>query len=334
MSKPGMHAEPQLKDEYKNNTLLLIFSFVFSSLYASSMLLFPMEGVIDRANYLEMAEVSPLIFARYLGFGILSVFTNEPIWLLFNSALGLVLSPENVVRIIVFLSAFVTSYLLLKNNPKAFLFLIFVIVVPQVAKNYIVHIRQGMAIAVFLMAWYSKNVKLKVILFLVAPLVHASFFIVGAILFACYMLNRLNFAFDLRIFGYVGIGLFFGIGLPVVSGILGARQSKTLFENYEADGSGAAFLVWLLIFFFVLMQGSRYLKNHGFSVAMITFYLLAYFVSPIAGRVFESALPLVVLSLYSLTSWRKLGALSLFVMFSILTLLMRVGQPLLGFAEP
>lgn len=306
--------------------------FFVALLYATMLCFFPMEGVMDRANYLEMAQVSPLIMARHFGQGILSLFTNEPVWLAVNSALGLFLAPEIVVRIIIFFSAFTTAYLLLKNNPKAFLFILFILFIPQVAKNFIIHIRQGMGIAVFLMAWYCTRPKLRLLLFLMAPLIHASFFIVLAVLFLCFVVVRIRFAFDLRVLCYVGIGIFFGVGLPFVSTLLGARQSKSLLENYQADGSGVAFLLWAGLLVFYLMQGKSYLRQHGFSVAMILFYLLVYFVSPVAGRVFESALPIVLVSMFSLTSWRRLGAVSLFSMFSALLIISQLGQPLLGFA--
>lgn len=308
--------------------------FFVAALYAALFLLFPMEGVNDRVNYLEMAEVSPLIFARYLGAGVLSVLTNEPVWLGVNSVLGLLLPAENVVQIIIFFSAFTTAYLLLKHNPKAFWFLLFVLFVPQVAKNFIIHIRQGMGIAVFLMAWYSTRPKLRLLLFLMAPMVHSSFFIVLAVLLACYVLKKIRFAFDLRIIAYAAAGIFFGVGLPFVSKLLGARQSETLLSEHEAGGSGVALLVWALLLGFYLMQGRTYLRQHSFSIAMIILYLLVYFVSPVAGRVFESALPLILTSMFYLTSWRRLGAVSLFTMFSVLLMISHLGQPMLGFAEP
>ena len=68
----------------------LFISLIYAALLASA----PMEGVMDRDNYLEMARVSPLIIARYIGQGAQSVIANEPVWLAINSALGFVFDDD------------------------------------------------------------------------------------------------------------------------------------------------------------------------------------------------------------------------------------------------
>jgi hypothetical protein len=310
---------------------VLLYCFI-SLVYASLLASFPMEGVVDRANYLDMAVVSPLILVRYVGQGIVTVFTNEPVWLLTNSLLNLVLEPENVVRVIIFFSAFTCSFVVLKHNPKAFWFLLFVLFVPQIVKNFISHLRQGMAIAVFMLAWFSPKPWQRVILFMLTPLIHSSFFIVLGILFACNMIKKFRFALDLSFIAYSAIGIVLGFGISLISAMLGARQSETLLANYAAGGSGIGFLFWGLILLIFLLQGRQFSQQHGFSIAMILFYLTVYFVSPIAGRVFESAVLVVVISIWSLTHWRKMAAMLLYILFSSAMLVSNLGKPLLGFS--
>ena len=133
----------------------LLVAFVYASLLCS----FPMDGLADRDNYLEMARVSPLIIARHFGQGVQALLANEPVWLAINSALGLIWGDEVVVRIIIFFSAFIVSYLLLVNNPKNFFWLLLLLIFPQVMKNFVIHLRQGLAIAVFMLGWFSSGNK-------------------------------------------------------------------------------------------------------------------------------------------------------------------------------
>lgn len=307
--------------------LYIVVSFVYAMLFVS----FPMDGVVDRDNYLNMAAASPLILAGFVGQGLLPSLTNEPVWLLTNIFLNLFFAPENAVRIIIFFSAFTCSFVVLKHNPKAFIFLLFVFFAPQVVKNFISHLRQGMAIAVFMLAWYCWKPRLRVILFLLTPLIHSSFFIVLSIFVICWLVKKLRFALDLSFIVYSAIGIMLGLGISVISSMLGARQSGDLLNSYAAGGSGIGFLFWGIILLIFLLQGRYFAQQHGFSIAMVLFYLTVYFVSPIAGRVFESTMLVVVLSIWALTNWRKMSAMLLYVFFSCAMLISNLGKSLFGF---
>lgn len=53
----------------------LLIALFYASLLAS----LPMEGLMDRDNYLNAARVSPLTLAHYFDQGILVGLTNEPV---------------------------------------------------------------------------------------------------------------------------------------------------------------------------------------------------------------------------------------------------------------
>ena len=73
----------------------------------------PFTLFLDRDNYLNYADYPLIILARYAALGPVPVLANEPVWLLFNAALGLLFDPEVIVRLTIFLGAFFLSYRLL-----------------------------------------------------------------------------------------------------------------------------------------------------------------------------------------------------------------------------
>ena len=120
------------------------FSVVIAAFYSFGLIYFiPIDSVMDRHNYLDMAELgwSQAYLLNYLTDGVFSLLVNEPLWLIINSVLSLILqSPEAVVKLIIGFSSFVSALILLKNNHKYFLFMIFILLLPTVMKNYVIHL--------------------------------------------------------------------------------------------------------------------------------------------------------------------------------------------------
>jgi hypothetical protein len=54
----------------------LLIALIYASLLAS----LPMEGLMDRDNYLNAASVSQHNLSFYFGRGILDLLANEPVW--------------------------------------------------------------------------------------------------------------------------------------------------------------------------------------------------------------------------------------------------------------
>lgn len=305
----------------------LFISLIYAALLASA----PMEGVMDRDNYLEMARVSPLIIARYIGQGAQSVIANEPVWLAINSALGFVFDDEVVVRIIIFFSAFIVSYLLLINNPRNFFWLLLVLIFPQVMKNFVIHLRQGLAIAVFMLGWFSVGHKKRLFFIGLTPFIHSSFFIIIAILVGGWLLKKLKLAPDIKLLSYFTVSLSLALLVTQVAALIGARQANTTAVMDEA-ASGVGFLFWSAMLAILLLQGRRFLHQHTAATGILIFYLASYFFTPIAGRVFESGVLLVLLAVLATTGWRRIMALTVLLAFNLALMLVQYSQPLMGFA--
>lgn len=305
----------------------LFISLIYAVLLASA----PMEGVMDRNNYLEMARTSPLIIARHLSGGVQALIANEPLWLAINSALGFLFVDEVVVRIIIFFSAFVMSYLLLINNPKNFFWLLLVLAFPQVMKNFVMHLRQGLAIAVFMLGWFSAGNKKRLFFIGLSPFIHSSFFIIIAILLGGWLLKKLKMAPDIKLLLYFAVSLSLALLVAQLSALVGARQAETTAITAEA-ASGIGFLFWSMMLVIMLLQGRRFLHQYTAATGILIFYLAAYFFTPIAGRVFESGVLLVLLALLATTGWRRIIALTTLLAFNAALMLVTYTQPLMGFA--
>ncbi|HDY8002268.1 TPA: EpsG family protein [Vibrio vulnificus] len=305
---------------------ILLFSFLYSFLLACAI---PVDAVLDRVNYLTYAADSEIIITRYLSSGLSSLIFNEPIWLGLNFFLSLLFSPENTVSVIVFISSFLSSYFVLKVSPKNIVFLLFILFVPQVIGKYIVHLRQGLAISVFLMGWYITNIKLRYLIFFTTPFIHSSFFFVLILLILTEVSLKMKLARDIRSILVVCVGLALGVGLNYIVGFFGARQA-TEYQFTSDSVSGIGFLFWLGVLSLYWFQGHVFVRKHAFSISAIVFYLSTYFFLEVSGRIFESMIVVVLLASIDLRSWRKSTFFIALSFFVLLTWLQRVNQPMFG----
>ncbi|MBV2127802.1 EpsG family protein [Arsukibacterium indicum] len=326
------------KDDFtlQNNTLAeatrnyKIYCFIFALLYAAILASFPVDVFLDRENYLTFAEFSIVILARNAANGVLAALMNEPVWLGINIILNSVFSPEATVRILIGVPAFTVCYLVLRFNSKFFVFLILIVLMPQVIKNHIIHLRQGVAIAIFMYAWFCQRPLLKYFLYAIAPFVHSSFFFVLLILLVSHLLANFRFGADLRILTYSLMGAAVGGTVFSLASILGARQAES--ESYvQYEVSGLGFIFWVFVLFIFVMQGKTFLRNNSFVVGTLIFYVSCYFLLPVSGRIFESTIVLLFLASLALTQWRKIAFYMSLMFYTILLWLMKSQLPLMGY---
>ncbi|WP_272694362.1 EpsG family protein [Providencia sp. PROV036] len=316
---------------YNNNKIaytLIILTISF--LYAFSLVyFFPMESITDRENYLVYASNSDLIQNRYLSRGILSFFTNEPLWLTINTFLSYFFSPTYVVSLIIFLSAFISAYLILQYKPKFIVFLFIILFFPPVIGKYIAHLRQGLAISIFLIGWFSASKNWRLFFFVLTPFIHASFFFVLLLLIISHFLNRIKFAIDLKIVAIIIFGLALGLGLGYITTIIGARQAEEY--KFSAENiSGLGFVFWLSILLLYLNQGRFFSSKNTFAIVTIVFYLSTYFLIEVTARIFESTMIIVLLSSLDLTSWRRNICFLLIISFELINWFIRFNKPWFG----
>lgn len=292
----------------------------------------PSDHFKDFSNYLAYGENSWLRLLSLFSEGVLPTLFNEPVWLFINSALGAFLVPETAVRTIIFLSASSVAWLVLRTNPRHFVWLLVFLLLPAILKNHLVHLRQGTAIAVFLWGWFSHHKVYSWALIALTPFIHASFFFVLIILGMARTMTRIRLGPDIRTLAFITAGILISVSLAWIAAFLGARQAQ-VYDFNMADVSGLGFILWLAIFGIMATEGRRYLHRHAFESGMILFYLGTYWLIEITARIFEGGMLLVLLAGLRLTGWRRLAFLSIIISYGILAWTMRMGQPALGFGK-
>jgi hypothetical protein len=325
MSEFKMRNKPRKISSY----LFKISALLLSLAYSVALTLLPMAPFKDRENYLLYASDSLIILARSFSEGYIQVLFNEPIWLILNIGLGSFLSPENVVRFIIFVSAFIVSLYILKFDKKHFLYLLAVLFIPLLIKNHIIHLRQGFAVSIFLLAWFSSG-KNKFILFTLTPLIHSSFFIVLAVLVFSKCMSKARLSVGLQVLLYVIIATLMSLFLLQIAGSVGARQGE-IYENTVNKVSGLGFIFWLGILAIFISDKKYFIEQHSFEVGIIILYLLTYFTLPVTGRVFESCIPLILIAGLKLKPYNRMIFIFSIISFSLLLWATRINSPGIGF---
>lgn len=316
----------------KEQSLTYKIGIIFISISYALVLAYslPMDGkILDRVNYLEYAGFSDVIFLRYLLKGYINVIMNEPLWLIINISLNQIFDPEDTVRIIILFSAFISAFLVLKADSKHFVFLVLLLFFPMVIGKFTIHLRQGLAISVFLLGWFSARNSWKLFWFSLTPFIHASFFFVLFLYFLNSKLRSMKFSIDLRSFIIFFIGLGLGLGLGYIANLLGARQSQE-YSFTGANVSGLGFVFWLIILVTYWLQDRKFTKENAFVMSCIIFYLSTYFLVEVTARIFESTVIIVLLASLKLTSIRKKFFFIMFFAFLTISWIGRINQPWFG----
>ena len=315
---------PRNKNYYSSSIIVL------SVLFAIYLAFLPIDSFVDRDNYLIYASAYDLIFINIIQSGFFSFIFNEPFFISVIFLLSTFFGTEDILRVIIAFSTFSTFYLVLRNVPKRFLLLALLILLsPQVLKNNIIHLRQGLAVSVFLWGWFSTKPSRKIILLFLAALTHSSFFIVDFSLLTIFIIQRLKISNSIKYLFYSAYGLALGFFGIAISAYLGARQGLS-YEGVEAETSGLNFIYWLFILVLYLSQGKIFFEKNAASLFFIILYLTTYFTLPVTARVFESVLIIVLLASLDLRGYKRQAFYILYVFYFIYSWYFRIFQPGFG----
>lgn len=305
-----------------------LFPLIFSLCYATILASLPVDAFVDRDNYLRGVKTSEAFLALTASRGWMTVLANEPIWFTINVILKNYFSPDEAVRILIYIPAFIVPFTILRNNNKHALWLTFFLLAPQVMKNHVIHLRQGFGLSVFLIGYYAKPKWIRVTVMGASGFIHASFLIINAVGIAVEVARTIRFSPGLRIAIFAISFPVIGLLLHSIAGALGARQGGEY--GIELDASGLGFLFWSSILVLMISAGSHFIRDHIFPLSVTLFYLSSYFFTPVSARIFESIILLVLLAGLSLRGWRRQAFLFSVVLYFLITLLLRIGQPWLG----
>lgn len=287
----------KIKFTYKQAFYFLI-CFCLGLVYVNFLSLLPNELFRDRNNYLIYASSAQDVISTYPG---ILLFFNEPVFLYFNYILGKIFPFEFIPHIFVYITTsvyfyFIASYA--KNFVTLLLGIALSLFIPYILQNEVVALRQGVATALFMLAFFNFKDQKKIIASLFfCSLYHSIFFI---FLFF-YLLNFIFFK-NMELYKKVIINFlwmfFFSLIAIVVAKFFGLRQGDEYTGNTQIGGSGGAFIVFLSTLLYLWFWGDRSNKRlYEFAILGIVIFLTAYFLTPIAGRMYNTIMPFVLILL-------------------------------------
>jgi len=298
--------------------LPLLGALVFASILAWM----PGELYRDRDNYTAYLEYAPAQLLFRLDGDIISTLTNEPLFLLMNVALTTLFSVEQALQLLIFVPAAIVAYNVLRASPRNAVYLLAVLLAPAILQKHIVHLRQGLAISIFIMGWFAVTPRLRWSIIALTPFIHASFFFVLGLMAANWTMRKLRISPWVIVYVFAMLGVLIGLSLEDIARASGARQSDE-YEFAAAQGiSGAGFVFWSAMLGLFLAQSRRFLREHALEVGSVAFYLSTYFLSPVTARVFESTMLIVLLSVLKMTGSGRLAFMTAIVLFVLLQWLM------------
>ncbi|WP_170007319.1 EpsG family protein [Bacillus fonticola] len=269
--------------------------------------------VIDDYNYLNYVSNGGLIlFSNITNFSFYIV--SEPLWLFINYLLGLLFEPVLAVRVIIFVSVFITLFALGKMTQYSLISVFFFVIIDQLVKNNIVHLRQGLALSVFLLGLSLKG-KWRHIL-LLSPFIHVSFWF--SIIFYIYELSLKKLSINFKMLFFSLFSIIVALSLPFIADFLGDRRATSYSFSTPEDASGAAFIWWSL-FLVVYLVGVGKNRISKLSIYGLIFYLITYFSLDFSARIFENFLALILVSTINSNSLWRYILLSLLFFYALLT---------------
>lgn len=302
------------------NKLQLALILLFAIIYALILANFSTSSfeIRDRINYINYARYSPILLNAYLQRGnLLSIVTNEPIWLWINSLLTSFLEPKMVVKTIIFLAAFLSAYSFLRLSPKNFFFIVIFLCFPLILKNYIIHLRQGFAMGIFMFGMLFSN-RIRFILCGISPFIHASMFFTIIFMQVDKIINFLHkkpkFSVKIKLVLFSFISLFICLNVRLIAAFFQDRRINQYAFISQADRSGLGWIFWFGVLILMILNREKWMSKNLFSLYAIVFYLVSYFLLEVTARIFESSSFFVLLSSLSLTNYRKI----LFIMAMML----------------
>lgn len=269
--------------------LLLIF---FVAIFLASR---PIPWAKDDLSYMEYAKYSEILLNETIeksSSNPLFIFANEPFWLLINNFLGLFFAPETVLRLIIFLSTLLVLFSLGRLTSYSLWTIIFFFIVVQILKNHITHLRQGLALGIFLLGLVIKG-RIGLILRLLSPFIHTSFWYMLFLELFHKLSKKIRLSFSFRLFVFFICTVIIIFLIPFIVKITEDRR----FSEYNFDmAQSASFLgfIWWILLGTLFLLGAK--KNEYFELCIygIIFYLVSYAFLDFSARLFENVIPLIL----------------------------------------
>lgn len=248
----------------------------------------------DRGQYNIYAYGSNYYWGQYRSQGIITLLTNEPIFLILNQLLNLFFKSIFIVQLYIVVSYSLTAFLVSKQLGYSLYPVVLYSAIPQGLKNNIMQIRQGLGISIYLLGFQAKNKYVRLLRFL-APFIHTSMLFFVVVEGYEYCMDKMKISRHVRLIIFTGVSVLIAALLPIATSIIGDRRAMEYSFSSDQSASGLSFIFWIVFFviFYIYSDKNQYTT---FSAYGIVFYLSTYFLTDISARVFESFLPFILIS--------------------------------------
>ncbi|WP_407503467.1 EpsG family protein [Acinetobacter baumannii] len=294
-----------------------VYRIVLSLFLILALISIPSDILWDRNNYLYYAENADKIIRSYDGIG--ELLFNDYVFLEMNRILAFSLNPENIVLTFLVFSLAIFYFLINKFSINFITFtvgLFLSILITPILHLEVVAIRQALGMSVILLFLvYSKNNKAILVGFLVASLIHSSFFLLTLLFFLDSFLFD-KFEKRIKILLNFATILTISICYLIIASYLGFRQVE-LYASYDGSVSGGTFIVVLVLFIYLYFYYEKtnynFLYNYvlqGFLLFLI-FYIFSNAI--VSARFLESIFPAFILLLVN--KFRKFEVIIILFLF-------------------
>lgn len=295
-------------------------------LYSCTLYFIDINQTDDASSYIRYFNNAADMIKNY-GY---RVIVNDIGFLFYLVLLDLMsLRSENILLILSFFNfiLILASVIHLTRNDRRLGLLTVLIIFssPNIALGYIIHLRQGFALGVFMLVLCLQNLNLRDIesenkkIFyasIFASLFHTSFLFIAAIYFLHSLVRTLSRNSLITVTCVCLVVFFLSFLQNSAASLLGARQvyeSQTF--SLVTNGLGGGFIFFALFALLGLVTVKEKKKFTPFFISFI--YLAFYLVNPLAGRFLLILLPLIILSM--MYSKNFLFYASIFITFNMLS---------------
>ena len=288
-----------------------------------------------RSEYLSYFEGIKLFFiSNFETQGIVTTLVNDSLFFFACYALGLIFTPRNGLRLLIFLSSFfICNFILRNKNGKLFYNILFLIN-PLLFFIFITDVRQAVAMSIFLISFNNENKIKRIGGFILASAMHSGYFLISFFYIFSQFLMRFKSNIYNKTLIFFTSYLGFTISFFSIASIIPARQIGEYAKKIQyMEMSSLGFILWFIILCFFLIKDDRDLNKNStyiFSIGIIIFYLVSYYFLPFSMRVLEASLPLILISTNYLKSLSRQTIVFLISLQGLYIFLFKVNEFLLA----
>ena len=280
-------------------------------------------NIKDRLNYINYFYGSAHLIDSSANQGLLDTLASEPVFVVIWYSLSLIArDSSNALAILIFVSSFLTAFVILERREIPFLWRVLILFFPWLIVNYIVNLRQGVAIAFFLYAHFHLNGRWKFLVYAITPLIHYSFLLIVGIFAIAHVLKKAKIANSIRmIISHATVMTVAAILLAIFARwvVVPVRELEVLFIRYADSVSpqfGFGVIYWGIVWIIFVTSKKTFIKDNIVSILSIGLYLSLVVFFPPVSRIIQNMAPFILLAGFQLGGFR-LAAFKLLFTFHI-----------------